>query len=197
MKIVLILFFLQGFISITFNEAMIKLKKLENYIKDFHKEYKNLVPSLTRLITTYIREGEYNNKYYNFIDGGSPDYLDDYITKREKEDKITVKDVIHSREIKLPNGESFDFAHLFATMDGIICSKNFIFDYVHLTGWGGDTVTLAGDIKNEKGTLNELMIKAKNILGKEGHFDSADLITDLDAPILLNKKLIRIIFLIL
>ena len=182
MKIILILFVFQGFISISFYDAMIKLKKLESYIKDFHKEYENLVPSQARLITTYIREGEYNNKYFSIIDGGSPTNLDAYITKREREDKTNIKELIHYREIKLPNGESFDFSHLFATMDGILSSEI----YVHLTGWGGDTATLAGDIKDEKGNLEELIRKAKNILGKSGHFDNADLITDLDACFFVN-----------
>ena len=91
------------------------------------------------------------------------------------------------RKIYLPNGEQIDFAHLFATMDGIVYS-DLVNNYVHLTGWGGDAATLINDIKNKTGNLEQLMAEAKKIFGKGGYFDGADLITDLDASILLNKK---------
>jgi hypothetical protein len=41
-------------------------------------------------------------------------------------------------------------------MEGINYSKN----YRHLMGWRGDTANLVQDIRNQKGTLEELIDKA-------------------------------------
>jgi len=119
-----------------------------------------------------------------------PDDLDEYIKKKEKDNNINLTELRTSKEIKLPNGEFFDFSHLFATIEGIKHSKL----YNHFIGWGGDTVSLLNDTQKEKGTLDELINKENNFFNHKESFGPAGLISNLDASIVLNKKRKIIIF---
>ena len=189
MKIFFILIFLQGFISQDFEETMEKLETLENYVSQFIEEKKNS-KTLIELLTTYMREGSvYNDIFWNILLlSKSDDDLDEYIQQKEKNESKTVRKIRNYATIELPNKEKFDFRHLFATMNGIylaLLSKDY---YENLVGWGGDTVTLILDIKNEAGSLEELIDKAKEYLNIKGSFGPEDLISDLDAPILLSLK---------
>ena len=189
MKIILLLCFLQGFLSVDFDVAMEKLAILEKYIRHYIEDLpSNLKDSytLTELITTYIREGVYLEDEWKKLLGEAPGNLDNYISEKEEKDNTNVREIRTYREINLPNNEIFDFGHLFGTMNGIY--KKRIRNTSHLCGWGGDTTTLIVDIMDQTGDLTYLMNKAKEFFGKKGNFDSVDLITDLDAPIILNKK---------
>lgn len=198
MKIILILIILHLCSSIEFEEAMNKLEVLENYIRQYIEENKNNSKnkkwSHTELVTTYIRKGnkKYNNTFWNLLlfNDNYPDDFEKYIIEKQKKNNINITEIRTYGEIKLPNKETFDFAHFFATMDGI----NFLNIYRHLMGWGGDTATLVRDIIKEKGTLEELVDKANEFFNHKGSFGPADLISDLDAPIILKKKKRQIIF---
>ena len=52
----------------------------------------------------------------------------------------------------------------------------------------GDFVIILVDIKNEKGSLTELMDIAKNYFMIKGGFGPADVVSDFDAPIIFKKK---------
>ena len=74
-------------------------------------------------------------------------------------------------------------------MNGIEFGESYTGGYSTLTGWGGDTAQLLQDIKGESGTLDELINIVSTIyLGIKGQFGPADLVSDLDAPIILNAK---------
>lgn len=53
---------------------------------------------------------------------------------------------------------------------------------------GRGTIQLFDKIKNEVGDLEKLINFTKDFLGKKKPFDEADLMSDLDIPIILNKK---------
>ena len=190
MKIFFILIFLQGFISQDFEETMEKLETLENYVSQFIEEKKNS-KTLIELFSTYMREGSvvYNDIFWNFLlSSKSDDDLDEYIQQKEKNESKTVREIRTYTSIELPNKEKFDFRHLFATMNGIYLALLHKQNYEHLVWGGGDTATLTLNIKNETGSLEELIDKAKEYLNIKGSFGPEDLISDLDAPILLSLK---------
>ena len=123
MKIILILILLQGIILNEFEDTMEKLELLEKYISQYIKEKKS-DRSLTELVTTYIREGEYGNIFWNvLLLTSSPNDLDEFLQQKEKDENKKVREIRNYRTILLPTKEKFDFAHLFATMNGIYIAE--------------------------------------------------------------------------
>ena len=173
--------------SVDFNEVISNLEILETYIKSYKTE-KNNKDSLTHLIVCYIREGAYTGSSWDIAGGSIPSDLDEYIQSQDSEKGTNAHLLKTYREIDLPNNEKFDFVHLFAVMNGIENGDSYSSKFAHLVGWGGDTFQLLQDIKNEKGSIEELINIAENYFGIKGGFDNADLVSDLDAPILLSKK---------
>ena len=92
------------------------------------------------------------------------------------------------RDIILPNNEKLDFVHFFAVMNGIEFCNSYSDLFAQLVGWGGDVFQLLQDIKKEEGDLDQLMDIAKNYFLVKGGLDAADFVSDLDAPIILEKK---------
>ena len=96
MKIILLLCFLQGFLSVDFDVAMEKLAILEKYIRHYIEDLpSNLKDSytLTELITTYIREGVYLEDEWKKLLGEAPGNLDNYISEKEEKDNTNVREI--------------------------------------------------------------------------------------------------------
>ena len=184
--IILLLFF-QTIYSVSFSEAILNLRKLESYIKQYKTEKKSSV-SLNHLILSYIREGKYTGSAWSIAAGSAPKDLVEYIAKLDTEKNTNVALCRGYGEIELPSKEKMDFVHLFAAMNGIDYSKSFTDKYSALVGWGGDTAQLAQDLKKYNGTLDQLLVQANHLIGIKGQFGAGDLISDLDAPIILEKK---------
>ena len=190
MKIIILFFFLayiQGLDPIDFDIAMTELSNLEKYVKEYKAE-KPTSQTLTHLIVGYIRQGVYSGTEWSIAGGSIPNDLPAYISNKDLLEGTNAQATQTYREIELPNKEKLDFVHLFAVMNGIENGNSYSGTYAHLVGWGGDTCQLFQDIRNWKGNLEELMNITKTYFGKKGQFGSADLISDLDGPILLNKK---------
>ena len=190
MKIIFLYFFLivsQKIKTVEFNEAINNLEILESYIK-LYKSEKKINTSLTHLIVCYIREGVYTETSWTIVGGSIPSDLPKYIQNQDLRNATNAQAVKTYREIELPNKEKFDLVHLFAVMNGIENGGSYSSNFAHLVGWGGDTFQLFQDIKNEKGDIEELINKIEDYFGIKGGFDGADLVSDLDAPILLKKK---------
>ena len=184
----LLFLYIQNINSVTFSEALDNLEILESYIQEFKNEKKPSA-SITHLVTCYIREGAYSSTEWSIAGGSSPTDLDAYIKAKDAEKNTNAQAVRNYREIVLPNKEKIDFVHLFAVMNGIEFGESYTGGYSTLTGWGGDTAQLLKDIKGESGTLDELInIVSTKYLGIKGQFGPADLVSDLDAPIILNAK---------
>ena len=184
----LLFLYIQNINSVTFSEALDNLEILESYIQEFKNEKKPSA-SITHLVTCYIREGAYSSKEWSIAGGSSPTDLDAYIKAKDAEKNTNAQEVRNYKEIVLPNKEKIDFVHLFAVMNGIEFGESYTGGYSTLTGWGGDTAQLLQDIKGESGTLDELInIVSTKYLGIKGQFGPADLVSDLDAPIILNAK---------
>jgi len=167
---------------------------LEKYIKEYIKE-KKPSQTLTHLITCYIRLGAYTGTEWTIAGGTVPNDLSEYIIDKDTSEGTNAQECQKIREIELPNNEKFDFVHFFAVMNGIEFGNSYSAAVAHLVGWGGDTFQLLQDIKNEQGNLEELMIIAKNYFMVKGGFGPSDFVSDLDAPILLKKKMIITILL--
>ena len=135
----------------------------------------------------FIRSGKYNTEQWNFVAGYVPEYL--YYCIKDK-DSVYGTNTIALREyedIELPTKNKLDFVHLFAVMNGM---DNFPLTST-LVGWGWDLTTLAEDLKNNFGSvtdLNQLIREARKFLGIKGQFGEADLNSDIDAPIILQRK---------
>ena len=190
MKLIILIFaslILENICIISFSDMIKNLRTLESYISQYKKETKSK-QSITELVLTYIREGKYKSNYWKIAAGSAPKNLESYIDKKDKEHGTSTAKCRKYGDILMPSNEKSDFVHLFAVMNGIEFGNSYTKNFAHLVGWGGDTTQLFEDIKNEKGTLDELMNICKNYFRIKGGFDEADLISDLDAPILLSKK---------
>jgi hypothetical protein len=175
--------------ELDFSNVMTDLSNLETYIKEYISEKSCKDYSLTHLIVCYIRLGAYTSSEWSLVGGSLPSDLVSYIENKDKEKSTSAKLTQTYREIKLPNEEKIDFVHMFAVMNGIENGESFSSNYAHLVGWGGDTEQLLEDIVKENGDLETLINTAKNNYFRiKGGFDEADFISDLDGPILLNKK---------
>ena len=194
MKLLYLLTFFITIICIRINdenyEKMLKdLYNLENYIKEYIKEKSYTNSTLTHLITCYIRIGVYTDKEWEPVGGLLPDDLVSYITIKDEEKGTSAQATQTYREIVMPNGETIDFVHMFAVMNGIEHGKSFSDIYAHLVGWGSDTEQLLEDIMYQQGDLEYLIQFTKeNYFKIKGGFSEADLISDLDGPILLFNK---------
>lgn len=178
---------LQTIYSVTFSEALLNLRKLESYIKQYKDETKS-TKSLSHLILSFIREGKYVGGAWTTAAGSCPTDLVTYVQKLDKEKKTNVTLCRKYGEIVLPSKEKMDFVHLFAVMNGLDHSNSYTERFSALVGWGGDTAQLVQDLKKFNGTLDELLVQANKLLGIKGQFGEGDLISDLDAPIILSKK---------
>lgn len=188
LTLVFLLLFIQNIDSVTFDEALDNLSILESYIKDYKTEKKS-TKTLNHLILSYIREGKYSSTQWSIAGGSSPSDLHQYILDKDQEKNTNSEAVRNYGEIVLPSKEKIDFVHLFAVMNGIDFGGSYTGGYSSLCGWGGDTAQLLEDIKGEKGTLDELIdITLTKYLGIKGQFGEADLVSDLDAPVILKKK---------
>ena len=193
MKVLLILLF----ISIncitdnneTFDKMIKDLSNLEKYIREYIKEKSYTEKSLTHLITCYIRLGAYTTSEWSLVAGDIPDDLISYVKAKDKEQGTSAESTQSYRDTLMPNGETMDFVHMFAVMNGIENGNSYSGTYAHLVGWGGDTEQLLEDIMNTQGDLDYLMKYIKdNYFMIKGGFDGGDLISDLDGPILLKDK---------
>ena len=191
MKVITFILFLTYFIGIytttNFEEVLTDLKNLEKYIREYMKE-KNPQYTLTHLIACYIRLGGYTGMSWAIAGGVIPNDLSQYIIDKDSAEGTNAHACQTYREIELPNNEKLDFVHFFAVMNGIEVGNAYDKNFAHLVGWGGDTFQLLQDIKTQKGEIEELMTIAKTFFNIKGGFDAADLVSDLDAPIILKKK---------
>ena len=171
-------------------EKMISdLENLEKYINEYIHEKSYINSTLTHLIVCYIRIGGYTSKEWEAVGGIIPEDLPSYILTKDEEFGTSAQATQTYREIIMPNGDTIDFVHMFSVMNGIEHGKSFSDTYAHLVGWGSDTEQLLEDIMNEKGDLDYLINYGKdNFFRKKGGFGEADLISDLDGPILLFNK---------
>ena len=190
MKIIFLIFliFINGLSTDSFETVMANLQALENYIKEYIEE-KSSSQTLIHLLTCYIRQGSYSGQEWEIAGGSIPTDLSEYIVTKDKSAETNAQLCKTYGEIDLPNKEKLDFVHFFAVMNGIENGNSYSSNYAHLVGWGGDTCQLFQDIKGEKGDFDTLKEKttSKYFL-KSGQFGLTDFISDLDAPIILNKK---------
>ena len=187
-KVTLLLLFLNSVSSITFPEVIENLSILENYVAEFHKSTSSTYTT-NHLTLCFIRKGRYKSVPWSIAGGLCPDELDDYIIEQDKKFGTHAYDCRKYADMEAYNQQKIDFVHLFAVMNGIENGNSTSAAFAHLVGWGGDCAQLFQDISKAKGTLEELMEEAKKFFKKKGGFDEADLISDLDAPIIYMKKL--------
>ena len=88
--------------------------------------------------------------------------LVDYIKAKDAEYGTTAQATQTYRDMVMPNGDTVDFVHMFATMNGLEYSRSYSSDIAHLVGWGGDDEQLIEDIMDQEGDIESLMEYAKN-----------------------------------
>lgn len=186
--LILTFLLIQNIVTVTFDVAMSNLEILEGYIKEYKSTH--TTSSTVKFLTLcYIREGKYDSTQWRIAAGSCPSDLVTYISGKDTEKGTKAADTRTYGEINAPSGDKIDFVHIFACMNGIEYGGSYTGEYSTLVGWGGDTAQLAKDIKGETGTLDELIsITRSKYLGIKGSFGQADLISDLDAPVILKKK---------
>ena len=188
MNLFLILFLIKQMNFTSFNEVLSNLEILESYIKEYQTKTSNQ-KSLTHLIVSYIREGKYKGNQWTIAGGSVDSELISFIKEKDTEKKTNVESIRKLGDIKLPSNETLDFVHLFAVMNGLEFHNSYNESFANLVGWGGDTAQLFQDIHNLKyDNFEHLMNLTKEYFGHKGQFGEGDLISDLDAPILLQKK---------
>ena len=173
-----------------FTEIIYSLKTLEAYISKY-KEEKSSEYSLNHLILSYIREGLYSDSTWTVAGGVVPDDLKQYIKSMDEAKGTNVQSLRKISDIKLPTSDTMDFVHCFAVMNGIEHSNSFTELYANLVGWAGDGAQLFQDISSKTGTLDQLIVEARKLLGVSGGFGEGDLISDLDAISILQIRLLN------
>lgn len=187
-QLILLFLFIENIYTVTFTDAINNLAILESYIKEYKKD-KSVTDSETHLILSYIRAGRYSSSEWSIAGGTFPSDLDSYVQSKDSEKSTKAQEVRKYGEIELPSKEKIDFVHLFAVMNGINYGNSFTGGYSSLVGWGGDSAQLLKDIKGESGDLDKLIETVlSKYLGIKGQFGEADLVSDLDAPVILNNK---------
>ena len=187
-QLILLFLFIENIFTVTFTDAINNLAILESYIKEYKKD-KSVTDSETHLILSYIRAGRYSSSEWSIAGGTFPSDLDSYVQSKDSEKSTKAQEVRKYGEIELPSKEKIDFVHLFAVMNGINYGNSFTGGYSSLVGWGGDSAQLLKDIKGESGDLDKLIETVlSKYLGIKGQFGEADLVSDLDAPVILNNK---------
>lgn len=188
-QLILLFLFIENIFTVTFTDAINNLAILESYIKEYKKD-KSVTDSETHLILSYIRAGRYSSSEWSIAGGTFPSDLDSYVQSKDSEKSTKAQEVRKYGEIELPSKEKIDFVHLFAVMNGINYGNSFTGGYSSLVGWGGDSAQLLKDIKGESGDLDKLIETVlSKYLGIKGQFGEADLVSDLDAPVILNNKI--------
>ena len=178
---------IQSIYLITLDEVLSNLKVLEQYVKEYKTEKKSRF-TFEHLLLTYIRSENYKGQAWDYACGSVRKDLVSYIANKDNQKGTKAQQCRKYGEILLPSKEKMKFAHMFATMNGIENKNSYTGGFSTLTGWGGDTIQLANDIKNSNGNLNNLIIEATKFVGIKGKFVESSLISDLDAPIILKKK---------
>ena len=172
--------------SVTFDQALNNLNKLESYISEYKTEKSSSKP-LNELILGFIRQGKYDDTTWSIVAGSVPKDLLPYIKEKDAQHNTKSLECRTYGDIFLPTKKNIDFVHLFAVMNGM----DFMPSSATLVGWGGDLAQLAQDLKNnfkDETNLDKLIIEAKKFLGIKGQFGEGDLNADIDAPIILKRK---------
>ena len=173
--------------EISFPTAMKNLELLESYAKSY-KATTGDKTSITQLVTSYIRESKYTGLAWQIVAGTCPSNFKTYITEMDQKSNTNVATVLKYGDIKVRTSEKIDFVHLFAVINGLSFVDSYTKEASGLVGWAGDLAQLFQDVKNANpNTLEGVYNAANEYLGKKGGFGAADLISDLDAPIILEK----------
>ena len=184
--IILLSISFQIIFSVTFDQALNNLNKLESYISEYKTEKSSSKP-LNELILGFIRQGKYDDTTWSIVAGSIPKDLLPYIKEKDAQHNTKALECRTYGDIFLPTKKNIDFVHLFAVMNGM----DFMPSSATLVGWGGDLAQLAQDLKNnfrDETNLDKLIIEAKKFLGIKGQFGEGDLNADIDAPIILKRK---------
>ena len=186
-KIILFVLLFLEYNAITFDEALKTLETLELRINSYITLNNITNNSLDLLIVSYIREGRYSSLEWKTVCGSVSQNLKNYIAEKDTSENTNIANIRNFADIILPTNETFDFVHLFAVMNGIEYN-DYTSDEADLCGWAGDTAELFKELIDFSGGVQNILKEAKKIIGISGSFGEADLISDLDAPVILHLR---------
>ena len=173
--------------EVPFPTAMKNLEILETYAKSYKADFEDNTP-IIQLISCYIRSKKYKDIYWIFIAGFCNELFGSYVTLKDKELNTNVSSLLDYEEIKVRANEKIDFVHFFAVINGLYYANSYTDEASGLVGWAGDLTQLFRDVQGANFTEpDQLYNITDEFFGKKGGFGAADLISDLDAPIILNK----------
>ncbi len=166
-------------VSTTFQTICEKLEKLELLANEYI-EQNNLTTSNKKLMLEYIRVAGYNTSQWNDLCGNVDTNFATFVSENQGETDVESLKTIYKVVVPATNKE-FDFVHFFATLN--MAQQRGLSIEFDLAGYGGDIAQLAADIKSTTLSEEELLEKAKNLLGTEepSVFGSLDLMSDLMA----------------
>jgi hypothetical protein len=123
------------------------------------------------------------------IYGSIPEDLPSYIKEKDSLEGTNAQATRTYTYIELPNNETIKFNTVFAVMNGIENGDSYSGNFSHAVGWGSCITDLLFDIRSEDGTFDELFKICQKYFKKSGRrFNLNNLISSIDAPILLSKK---------
>ena len=173
--------------EVSFPTAMKNLEILESYAKSYKAYFQDETP-IIQLVSCYIRSKKYSDEYWIFIAGYCSEHFANYVSKKDKESNTNVASILDYDELKVRTNEKIDFVHFFAVINGLFFANSYTNEASGLVGWAGDLAQLFQDVQGAiYNTTDELYNIADEFFGKKGQFGPADLISDLDAPIILSK----------
>lgn len=180
----------------SYSEFVENLEILEDWA--FEYAIDNNIEDPAALVIRYIRTGvdRYNSGSWEIMAGVDNSGFTDYVTKNEIEindkaesdaDKINVTGLKNLERLKLPNGDTADFGHMFGTIDISYTNKNSV-NHADVAGFFGDTVDLlstadkfgvSGTVKEMTAEITEKYFLKENDEWKD-KFAYTDMLGDLD-----------------
>ena len=183
-----------------FDDMVTQVSALEGYANDYiaanpgTDAYGHTL-NATWLVPAYIRSARYPGGVWEQVGGKVPEGFITYCATQDA--TVQDSDVQSLRTmgtVTLPNGETTDAVHMFATIDGAALSGNASSSTADLTGWIGDTNDLLRDVSDVTGGSDSATFEAAyGIAG--GYFDQAgrfgpeDVRADLDGLNIIAERL--------
>ena len=157
------------------------LSTLETYAEVYHNSHKYST-SKELLVLKYIRtaNSSYTSSVWTLIAGDAETDFENYVAEQDSINGTSAASLKKLGTLALPNGDTIDAVHMFATMNMIARGQG------DLGGWAGDICDLLyykmQYISSSDYTFDELTEMASGYLGTGGSgFDINDIRSDLDA----------------
>ena len=163
----------------SFGELVSDLAPLETYARQYASAHPG--DTVDALVLVYVRTAnpDYDDSRWATLGGQRDPDFEAYVDDQDARNGTSAADLKRLREVTLPNGETTDAVHMFATMSIGTPPSSAAAD---LGGFAGDITDLMTDVRAVAGGPAAVQAAAAADFGNpNGRFSTDDLRADLDA----------------